>query len=303
MEREHRSIIRALRKNSKLASKAGAKGAVSGARYGLFISLRGGLQRLVDRLVEVLGDGDLNLETPVTSVVRDIGGGYLITLGTTEELKADAVVLALPAGRAAKLCRDLDPELAGELAKICYADVATINLGFDRDKAGSVPNAAGFVVPAVEKRRILACTFASTKYLDRSEQGGVLLRAFVGGAMNEKQLELEDDVLVEHALEDLRRWIPGLQEPNWSSVHRWPKAMAQPHVGHQQLLERIRRGESRNLGLALVGNGYEGVGISDVISQADKAAVKALECFDSAGRAQPTSPQGLSDAISISASA
>ncbi|MGZ0217917.1 MAG: protoporphyrinogen/coproporphyrinogen oxidase [Acidimicrobiales bacterium] len=165
-----------------------------------------------------------------------------------------------------------------------------------------LPQAAGFVVPAVEKRYILACTFASTKYLGRAPDDGVLLRAFVGGAMNEAQLEFDDNVLIEHALCDLRRWIPGLGEPRWSTVHRWPKAMAQPHVGHQQLLERIRGAESGTACLALLGNGYEGVGIPDIIAQADHAASKVLadlagDASDaSEGKSQIVPPPGAPDA-------
>lgn len=280
MEREHRSIIHALRKNRKATPKA--TGTVSGARYGMFVSLQGGLQTLVTRLVEELGDCDLRSDCRVASLSRR-GSGFVIAMEGGDRVEADAIVLALPARAAATLCKDIEPELAEDLATISYAGVATINLAFRQADIGPLPTAAGFVVPAVEGRRVLAATFAGTKYLGRTPKDGVLLRAFVGGAMGESELEVDNATLVDRVLEDLRSWIPTLQRPIWSEVHRWPAAMAQPHVGHNKLLTRIRAAEAGICGMALVGNGYEGVGIPDVVEQAERAAEKLMQDLRSTG--------------------
>lgn len=278
MEAEHRSLILAMRRRARAAKKAKqAEGTVSGARYGLFVSLQGGLQRLVDRLQEVLAQRvDLRPGCAIAALTGD-ASGWRLTDQTGQEQRADAVVLAMPAHAAAELLRPTQAELAADLASIPYAGVATVNIAFDRQAIGELPAAAGFVVPAMEKRNLIACTFASTKYTDRSPDDGVLLRAFVGGALQAAQLDVDDDTLVARVLADLRRWLPlGQATPRFTAVHRWPAAMAQPVIGHADTLARIRQAEASASTLALVGNGFEGVGIPDIIQQASAAADRLL---------------------------
>jgi len=72
-------------------------------------------------------------------------------------------------------------------------------------------------------------------------------------------------------LRDLRDII-GLQgDPLFTRLHRWPKAMAQYVLGHGESVQVIRSRERGFTGFALVGNGYEGVGIPDLAAQAENA--------------------------------
>lgn len=268
MEQSHRSLLLAMRARLRDPQIAAA----SGPRYGLFTSLRGGLQRLTDRLVEVLASQCvMKLNTPVLLAVRKEGHCYLkFADGHYEE--HDQVVLAGPANAMAPIARGLDQVLSYLLATVPYAGVACINLAFRREQLPDLPMAAGFVVPAVEQRTIIACTFADRKYGGRAPNTHVLLRAFVGGALHEAALERDDTSLVESVLGDLRDLL-GLQGgPLFARVHRWPKAMAQFVLGHGDRLKVIRVREGIIPGLALVGNAYEGVGIPDLALQAESAA-------------------------------
>lgn len=257
LERAHRSLILGMMARMK-QQQAALKNA-TGPRYGLFLSLQGGLQTLIDTLVERCAGTEIRLNCAARSV-RAVGDAWQVEAeGAT--LTARRVVLALPAHAAARL---LTGPLADELAAIPYAGVATVNLAFD----GSfpLPQAAGFVIPAVERRGTIACTIAHAKYPGRAPAGTTLLRAFVGGALHEQRLELSDEAMVRETLADLRLYLGALPEPRFTRVHRWPKAMAQYVVGHQERVARIRRLIPD--GLHLVGNGYDGVGIPDVVAQA-----------------------------------
>lgn len=268
MERDHRSLILGMRKRAKDQAVAAARG----PRYGLFASLTGGLQTLVDRLLERLrGPGcDLIANTRVESVVKAEDGGYMLTLADGYR-QFDQVVLALPAHAASKVTKHLDQVLSYKLATIPYAGVATVNIALRADQVPDLPVAAGFVVPAVEGRTIIACTFGHHKYAGRAPDGHVLLRAFVGGALHESALERSDQDLIEGVLRDLRD-ILGLQgDPLFTRLHRWPKAMAQYVLGHGEGVQVIRSRERSFTGFALVGNGYEGVGIPDLAAQAENA--------------------------------
>ncbi len=257
LERVHGSLIRGMMARMR-QQKQMAQG-TSGPRYGLFLSLVGGLQVLIDTLEQRLAGADIRLGCAVTRVHRN-GDAWQVEAGG-QSLRAQRVVLATPAHVAARV---LDGELSSELAAIPYAGVATVNLAFSG--SFTLPMAAGFVIPAVEGRGTIACTFAHAKYPGRAPQGTVLLRAFVGGAMHEDRLALDDTTLIRQTLVDLRSYLGNLSEPRLARVHRWPKAMAQYVVGHQQRVARIRALTPD--GLHLVGNGFDGVGIPDVASQA-----------------------------------
>ncbi len=267
MERTHGSLLRAMRARAKAEA---AHASASGPRYGLFMSLPGGLATIPEALVERLraGGADLRLSTPVTGVVRD-GEAWRVEPG----LRADAVVCALPAWCAGAVLRDVDANLSADLAGIAYASVATINLVFQRHQVNE-PLAAGFVVPAVEGRVLLACTCATRKWPGRAPEGTVVLRAFVGGALHGHHLERDDASLVAAVLADLRDLLGVHGEPQDVVVSRWPRAMAQFEVGHLARVARIRAAEALQPGLALVGNGYEGVGIPDLAAQAEAAAAR-----------------------------
>ena len=276
MERDHRSLILGMRKRAKDQSVAAARG----PRYGLFASLTGGLQTLVDRLVERLrGPGcDLIANTRVETVVKTEQkaeqkaeqGGFTLALADGYR-QFDQVVLALPAHAAAKVTKQLDQVLSYKLATIPYAGVATVNIALRADQVPDLPVAAGFVVPAVEGRTLIACTFGHHKYAGRAPDGYVLLRAFVGGALHESALERSDQELTDGVLRDLRDILGLRGDPLFTRLHRWPKAMAQYVLGHGEGVQVIRSRERHFPGFALVGNGYEGVGIPDLAAQAENA--------------------------------
>src|SRR4029077_2965813 len=109
---------------------------------------------------------------------------------------ADAVIVAAPAPAAAGLLTPLDPELGRRLAGIEYASSATVALGY---RTTDLPPLAGFgfVVPAVERRALLACTYSSRKFPGRAPDGRELVRGFVGGALRPALLEQDDAALVD----------------------------------------------------------------------------------------------------------
>src|SRR5258706_6034320 len=94
-----------------------------------------------------------------------------------ETLSADAVCLALPGPVSARLLRDVDPQLASELDGISYASSATINLAYRRADIPHRLDGFGFVVPFIEKRSLVACTFCSVKLAGMAPHGCALLRA------------------------------------------------------------------------------------------------------------------------------
>ena len=242
MERTQRSVIRAL-----LARRQQA----SGARYGLFLSFRDGMQTLVDALAAHLQDVRLGS-----------------TVSSLDELEADAVCLALPLPAVGRLIA------TPPVPETPYSPSATINLGFRASQVPRLPEGAGFVVPHVEGRTIIACTFSSRKFEGRAPVGGLLLRAFAGGMLHTEVGTWPDERLISAALGDLRDLLGLEGEPAEAWVSRFPAGLPQYELGHADAVEAFRAALPAHL--AVVGNGYAGVGVPDCAAGGFAAADRLL---------------------------
>ena len=284
MEREHGSVIRALLKSRRAEAKQrsdangqAARG-TSGARYGLFLSFDGGMQLLTDRLARQLPPGTVRTNARVESLEFDEAARrWSLRLGGGSTLAADAVCLALPAYASARLLRAADPLLASELEAIPYASTATVNLAFRRADIPHPLDGFGFVVPHVERRRVIACSFSSVKFAHRAPAGAALLRAFAGGALQPEMFDLDDDAMVAAALEDLRELLGVTAPPLFAQTARWPRSMAQYAVGHLARMRRVRARLAQLPSLRLAGNAYTGAGLPDCVREGRTAAQQLLE--------------------------
>ncbi len=278
MEQRHGSLIRAMLYNQRTARQHdGSTQGISGPRYGLFVSLQSGMQTLIDRLLACLPDNTVRLRTRVCDVQqRSAPSGWLLHLQDQSILEADALCLALPAPQAGQLLTEIDSELSTTLQEIPYASSAIVNLAYRRADVAHLLNGMGFVVPAVEKRSLMACSFISVKFAGRAPEDQVLLRAFVGGAMQPEQYELSDDAMQHAVCQDLQQLLGITGTPTYIHVSRHPQSMAQYHLGHVQRVDRIETLASRLPGLVLAGNAYRGVGIPDCIHSGNTAAEALL---------------------------
>jgi oxygen-dependent protoporphyrinogen oxidase len=271
LERKERSIILGLRRALRRTPLPGT----SGARWSLFVTLAGGMEELVTTLAARLPAGSAVLKQRVSGLAR-AGQGWRVTTYEGGAFEADRVILAAEAHAAARLARYLDPALATLLAEIPYASAATISLGYRRADVPHRLDGFGFVVPRSEGRALLAGTFSSVKYPGRAPEGHVLIRGFLGGALNAAMLAGDDGGLIARARAELREALGVAAEPLLTRLHRWPASMPQYHVGHLVRVETIERLASGLPGLALAGGAYRGVGIADCVRAGEAAAEQAL---------------------------
>jgi oxygen-dependent protoporphyrinogen oxidase len=128
------------------------------------------------------------------------------------------------------------------------------------------------VVPRSEGRAVLAATFSSVKYPGRAPAGHVLIRCFLGGALNAEMLDEDDASLVTRARGELTDALGVVAEPVLVRVSRWPASMPQYRVGHLARVEAIERRANALAGLHLAGGAHRGVGIADCIRSGEAAA-------------------------------
>ncbi|MCC2671044.1 MAG: Protoporphyrinogen and coproporphyrinogen oxidase [Armatimonadetes bacterium] len=288
MERDHGSVIRGMwaRMRSSATNTQPPntehqtpntehrtpKSGVSGARYGLFVSFRDGMQTLTDALIARIPAETVRLDTRVDHLERQGNCWSLIDErgGITE---ADAVILALPAYHSARLVRHLNAELAELLAGIRYASAATMTLCYRKEDVPHPLDGFGFVVPATEKLELLGCTFTHVKYAHRAPEGVALLRVFLGDAA----LDGRDAATLERVVRaDLAKLVGVTAAPLFTQLWQGSRCMPHYYVGHLDRMADIEQRAAELPHLALAGNAYYGVGIPDSIHSGEQAAEKVL---------------------------
>jgi oxygen-dependent protoporphyrinogen oxidase len=233
------------------------------------------MEALVHALADRLPPDSVRVKERVRGLER-CGQEWRVGLDGDSGLLADSIILATEAHQASRLLRYVDPGLGHLLADIPYASSATVSLGYARADVRHPLDGFGFVVPRVERRRLLACTFSSVKYPGRAPDGFVLLRAFLGGALDEGVLAADDEALVRAAREELASTLGISAAPVLTRLWRHPASMPQYLVGHLARIEAIDRALARHRGLALAGAAYRGVGIADSVHSGETAAQRLL---------------------------
>ncbi len=271
LERRERSIVLAMWRAARRAPQAGT----SGARWSLFVTFKQGMEEMITALAARLPAGAALVKHRVATLERG-GAGWRVAIDGVGPIEADRVIVTSEAHAAARLLRYADPALSTLLAEIPYAGSATVSLGYRRDDVPHPLDGFGFVVPRAERRALIACTFSSVKYPGRAPEGHVLLRGFLGGALDAGTLALDDGALVARTRDELRQALGITAEPVLTRVFRWPAAMPQYHVGHLARIDTIERRLAAHPGLGLAGGAYRGVGIADCVRSAEAAADRAL---------------------------
>jgi oxygen-dependent protoporphyrinogen oxidase len=286
MEQEHRSLILAGLRRARSKGASDSESQASGARYGMFVTLADGMDRLPQALAASLPAGVVRLETPVRRVVRnDPVSPWSVELLDGTSIDASAVVLTTESHAAARLLDVEDPALALQLRAIPYASSIIVNIAYRRDQIQHPLDGFGAVVPAVEGRPILAVSFTSVKFPCRSPAGSVLMRVFIGGAMQPELVDLGDDEIQDLVRRELASLIGAAGEPELISISRHPRAMPQYVLGHLDRVAAIRRKLARFHRLYLTGIAFDGVGIPDCIHAAEETADQLLNSLADAATA------------------
>lgn len=255
----------------------GAKGRAPGADLSMFVTLRGGMGRLIEALASKLPAGTVKTGHPVQSLKRR--GGRWQVQTPAGVIEADGVVSALPANVFAKITHDLDPELAMVLGEIPFVSTATVSTVYDGAGFPHKLDGFGFLVPKRESRAVTAATFSSKKFPGRAPADAVLIRSFLGGAGREGPAEADDDSQIARAARHDLKELLGLGErhPKLTRTFRFPKANPQYTVGHAQRLKRIESCLLGHPNLVVAGCSYHGVGLPDCVKSAREAAARVLK--------------------------
>lgn len=180
--------------------------------------------------------------------------------------QADAVVLAVPAPRLARLIEHVAPRSAAAARRIEVASAAVVALALPGGTP--LPQQSGVLVAAGEPLRAKAMTLSSRKW---GRRGNVeLVRLSFGRFGDDLARSAGDDDLLSWASRDLATVFGVTVEPVDCQVHRWIDAMPQYAPGHGQLIADLRAGLPPTL--AVAGGYLDGIGVPACVASATRAA-------------------------------
>lgn len=239
-------------------------------------SAKGGLQTLVDKLVEAIGAENLRLDCGDLQFQSSPSGWLAMRSGTVIQEHSHLVTAT-----GAHTLPQLVPELAGigcdAAFAVRYARVAEISIGY-RQWNGRPLDGFGGLVPSCEKRDVLGVLFLSAILDGRAPEGGALFAVFAGGLRRPELVDLDDEALRALVAREFQAMM-GLSEfsPDLFDIHRYDRAIPQYDLATGSRLAAMEQLEKRFAHLLIGGNGRDGIGMSDRIAQGRKLAERIIQ--------------------------
>lgn len=231
-------------------------------------SFSGGMAMLPNRLAARLqARGEIIYGNPVHGLER--GDGYWRIRAPEGELTCRHLVLALPVNGCLQLLASDLPIKPPPLASIPEARILSVLLGFDH--SARIPFGFGYLAPEREQRFTLGALFSSHMFPGRAPAGGQLMEALVGGRRHPERLALSDAQLIESVYTDLSELME-LPPPCFSAVLRPRAGIPQLEAGYTDLLRWRETVHAAHPDLHLCGFGWKGIGINDMVKEAQRMA-------------------------------
>ncbi|WP_109559219.1 protoporphyrinogen oxidase [Mycobacteroides saopaulense] len=230
---------------------------------GIFGAIDGGYTVLVEELWRRSGAEHRRLA--VTGVERDGDGWTVVGDGTSD--RADAVVVAVPAPRAADILDAVAPQSAAAARTIPVASSVVVALTLPGD--APIPANSGVLVASGEALHTKAITFSTSKWGLRGRSTQVVRLSY--GRFGDTVARATSDEQLRHwAVADLETVLGVSVAPMDTAVARWIDAMPQYGPGHAEVVQALRA--ELPPGIAVAGSYLDGIGVPACVAAASQAA-------------------------------
>lgn len=269
LERQHRSLIRALRAQPPTARQQSP-----------FLSLRGGMAQLVDHLQRRL-HANIRLGTNIHRLTPHHTGWHVHS--TTGTVDVSHVVLTTPAHVCAPLCAEHSPELATHLASQRTISTGTVSLLIPAAAIPAHLDGFGVIIPRNQGRAFSAMTIASLKFAHRAPEPYAIVRLFFGRST---LLNADDNHIIQAAQAEIHHLLGTTPTILAARVFHWPQGNPQYDVGHRQWQHRLTQLTPPHVYFA--GSSFDGIGIPDCVRQAQQTARAIASSLKESSHAHPT---------------
>lgn len=260
---EYGSIIKGLEAHKEQFAAAANK---------KFISFKGGLSTLIDRLEKELSESTI-LKGVHTEKVTKKEAGYEVLLENGETIEADFVVLTTPHDVTQRILQEQDLDV--DFNKLKNSSLISIYLGFDIPDEQLPADGTGFIVSENSDVKCNACTWTSRKWKHTSANGNLLVRMFYKSSnpVYESMKHMSEEELVDVALQDIDKSLKLNGKPQVVEVTKWNDLMPNYHMEHGEAIKSLNQKLSSMLpNVVLAGCSYYGVGIGACIKNGKETA-------------------------------
>ena len=231
----------------------------------VFGAIDGGYAVLVDELVR---RADFRWAQVAVERVNRSRAGLGAGRRRRRRRHADAMVLAVPAPRLARIVEDVAPRTAAAARRIEVASTALVALALPGGTP--LPEQSGVLVAGGERLRAKAITLSSRKW---GRRGNVeLVRLSFGRFGDDLARSAGDEDLLAWAAQDLATVFGVAVEPVDCRVQRWIDAMPQYGPGHGELVAELRAGLPPTL--AVAGAYLDGIGVPACVARGHKGGAR-----------------------------
>ena len=260
MEQKFGSITQAI--NAIPVPEAAPKNKNENLQRSPFVSLKHGMQSIIDALLQKLYKTKILTEAKVLSIHKN-GDGYKV-ITDTHIYDAGRVIITLPAAAAATLFATLDSKIQNILESFPSNSSRILTLAFNK-KDCELPDATGYVVAKGSDTLLSACTWSSKKWDYRAPDAYHLIRCFFSKT---ELLKLSKDELIMIANQELSKLVPVHGTPVKSWLSNYPNLLPQYKVGHLEKLKQLNMLLEALPEIQLIGAYYDGIGMPDCVKQA-----------------------------------
>ncbi|MEA4936732.1 MAG: protoporphyrinogen oxidase [Paludibacter sp.] len=272
LEQQYGSFIKGAVKKSKIPKSELEKQVTKEV-----FSLKGGLSKLIEALIDNMEEQDFILPVSYVSIDYKAARYYtnFIKEGEEQCISSTKVITTVDGVALPSLLPFLSPGILNQLSGIRYAKVVQVVAGYKHWQGIDI-KAFGGLVPSVEKKDVLGILFPSALFENLTPKGGALLSVFMGGMKRPDIIEMPDDEIAGMAINAIMEMMQTDSEPDLIRVFRYERAIAQYEKSSGLRFSAIREVERNYPGLVLAGNIRDGIGMSDRVRQAKTVAEQIL---------------------------
>lgn len=241
-------------------------------------SFQDGMETLSRALAYVLKDC-LLMGQAVNSLKCE-GKKVKIQLSQGQNLEIDHLISTVPTFALAPLFKD-HSSLAAKLGKLSYANVTSINVGFNQ---AILPyKGFGYLVPSCYGFQVLGCIWDSSIFPQQNRENQTRLTIMMGGSRHPEVNAMSENELIEHAQRVLNEHLRIKANPETIQIKKAYQAIPQFEVGYADWKREIQEDMQQFPQVILSGSAWTGVAINDCIAKARQlvshlAQTKHLEC-------------------------
>ncbi len=222
------------------------------------IYFKKGLNEFTDSMADFIEHNNIKLNTEVLEIQEN--NNYFEVITKDLKLEASKIILAVPAYKASKIY----VKYLSRLSEIEY--LAVINIACEIPYKQAFENYVGFLSSNNSNTELLGLIHSSNLFKVNNK---MILNCFLGGHKNPQIIQKTDQEIISIIKTELNK-IYNFNEINILNIERWPQAMPQYKINHEDIFKEIILPK----GLYLCGNYSKGISIEEVVRLSKEVLLK-----------------------------